>query len=115
MQESAHPFISISPTRSVESVQYRSQVTTTLFRPIKLLYYHAYEPADSDSSGPELIQSEPNSNNEEFIDNNKPAKPNLSPSSVDPSLPPDEIADLEESTAAEKDVNLRLKTRGDHS
>ena len=46
-------------------------------RRIDLLYYHEFEPADSDSSGPESIDSEPDSDDEDFIEDDGPFDPAL--------------------------------------
>ena len=40
-------------------------------RPIALLYYHEYEPADSDSSGEDSVDSEPDSEDEWAIDDSE--------------------------------------------
>ena len=42
-----------------------------LVRPIELLYYHEYEPADSDSSGEESVDPEPDSEDEWAIDDSE--------------------------------------------
>lgn len=42
-----------------------------------MLYYHEYEPADSDSSGPESIDSEPDTDDEAFIEDDGPFDPAL--------------------------------------
>ena len=42
-----------------------------LVRPIELLYYHEYEPADSDSSGEESVDLEPDSEDEWAIDDSE--------------------------------------------
>ena len=46
----------------------RPVVTKSFVRPIKLLYYHEYEPADSDSSGEESVDDETDSEDEWAID-----------------------------------------------
>lgn len=44
---------------------------TFLRRPIALLYYHEYDPADSDSSGEESVDSEPDSEDQWAIDDSE--------------------------------------------
>ena len=48
-----------------------------LVRPIELLNFPEYEPADSDSSGPESVDSEPDSGDESFIEDDGPFNPGL--------------------------------------
>ena len=68
---------------------------TVRARCIELLYYHEYEPADSDSSGLESVDSEPDSDDEAFVEDDGPFDPailTLEP----PFLTPDEQKDTGE-------------------
>ena len=63
-------------------------------RRIDLLYYHEYEPADSDSSGSESTDSEPDSDDEAFIEDDGPFDPALL--TLEPPLyQPDEYRDTD--------------------
>ena len=76
---------------------------------IELLYYHEYEPADSDSSGSESIDSEPDSEDEAFIDDDddddEPFDHGLL-TLLAPPNPPDEHKETEGSNSLEDGNSL---------
>ena len=75
---------------------------TTPTRRIELLYYPDYAPADSDSSGPESVDSEPDSGDESCIEDDGPFEPGLL-TLMGPIHPPDELQETERSTTLEDD------------
>ena len=76
LQEPEPAFQAVKPGGD-PSGSYRPKVATSYVRPIELLYYHDYEPADSDSSGEESVDEEPHSEDEWFIDDG-PLEPEAS-------------------------------------
>ena len=70
--------------------------------PIDLSHYDGYEPADSDSSGPESTDSEPDTEDEAFIEDDGPFRPEML-SFYGPLSPPDESQYTERSATIEKD------------
>lgn len=70
--------------------------------PINLSLYDQYEPADSASSESESTDSEPDSEDEAFIEDDGPFRPEML-SCYGPLFPPDESQYTERSTTIEKD------------
>ena len=77
--------------------------------PIELLDYPEYGPADSDSSGPESTDSEPDSEDEAFIEDDGPFEPGLLTLLRAPT-PPDDSDGSYDSEAADKDDSASLAT-----
>ena len=105
MQEITPTFDFIQPG-SGQSENYRPITTTTLVRPIELLYYHEYEPADSDSSGEESVDEEPTSEDEWAIDDES-SEPDLPLSGVTSPVP-NEIAEPKESTIVQANDDVAM-------
>ena len=86
----------------------QDSIPESLGDPIELLYFYEYEPATADHSGAESTTSEPDSENEVFIDEDGPFRPDP-PSHGGPPYPLDKSQHTEEFPMVEKECYSAAK------